>query len=81
MLGLEDTRSLPAQTYTFPERGTQTLLLKFCSRALLGDMQPLLHWSTFEATYRRIGYAFPHLKKQSGGCCKPAREIPATVAN
>jgi hypothetical protein len=56
-------------------------LFKFLFMRLAGDMQPLLHWSTFEATYRRIGYAFAAPEGQSGGCCNACSGNSCMVGN
>jgi len=76
MLGLEDTRSLPAQTYTFPERGTQTLASQVLFTRLAGrhaaiaalvnlrgDVPP--HWLCLFHTWRTIGWMLQSLLGES----------------
>jgi hypothetical protein len=82
MVGLEDCPEFTCAQVHVP--GTQNTNLNFsssCSRALRGDMQLLLHWSTFEATYRRIGYAFAAPEGQSGGCCNACSGNSCMVGN
>jgi len=67
--GSKTAWNLPAQKHMLPEAEHKLEIFKFLSMRLAGDMQPLLRWSTFEATYRRIGYALGTSEEQSGGCC------------
>ncbi len=80
MVRFEDGPEFARADIHVPEtQNTNLSFPKFLFTRLAGNLQPFLHWSTFEATHRRIGYAFSTPEEQSGGCCKACSGNPCRV--